>query len=139
MNEDTTGTRAKARATVLDYYDALRDGEPLAPFFADDESVVKFGISERLVGGHAVATGLGEQTASTSAWAVESRSLRVTERDDHAWFSDDVFLSWSGESIRYEFDTRWSGTLERRDEDGHLGTDGAWQFVGMHVSTAEDT
>jgi hypothetical protein len=30
--------------------------------------------------------------------------------------------------VRYEFDTRWSGAMER--------VDGEWQFGTMHVSTA---
>ena len=136
--EDVGGTNESARRTVSAYYDALRSGEPLGPFFADDEDVVKFGISERLVGGEEVAEGLREQTETTSAWTVDSRELRVTERDDHAWFSDDVFMGWTGTDppIRYEFETRWSGTLERRDDAGEVATDRPWRFVGMHVSTA---
>ena len=125
---------------VRAYYDALRSGDPLEPFFADDEDAVKFGISERLVGGDDIAAGLREQTETTSGWTVDSRALRVTERDDHAWFSDEVVLGWTGADppIRYEFETRWSGTLERRDEGGNPADDGEWRFVGMHVSTAGD-
>jgi len=123
-----------ARETVAAYYDALRAEEPLGPFFADeragDDAIVKFGISERLVGTDAVRDGLAAQTASTTGWTVESDALRVIERSDHAWFSDAVFMAWTDtdRGIRYEFDTRWSGTLERRDDE--------WRFVGMHVSTA---
>ena len=140
MNADDAGTGSTARETIRTYYDALRAGDPLEPFFGDDEDVVKFGISERLVGGDSVAAGLREQTGSTRAWSVESRDLRVTERDDHAWFADVVVLAWTGteQPIRYEFETRWSGTLERRDGEGNPDEDGAWQFVGMHVSTAEE-
>jgi hypothetical protein len=129
-----------AHGAIRSYYDALRDGDPLGPFFANDEDLVKVGISERLVGGQTVRDGLAEQTATTSGWTVDSRDLRVTERDDHAWFSDDVLMCWTGSDppIRYEFDTRWSGTLERRDEDGELAIGGQWRFVGMHVSTAGD-
>ncbi|MFC7141955.1 nuclear transport factor 2 family protein [Halosimplex aquaticum] len=136
---------------VRAYYDALRAGEPLAPFFAPGDDVVKVGISERLVGGEEVAAGLREQTESTTGWHVESRDLRVTERDRHAWFADSVAMAWTDtdRQIRYEFDTRWSGTLERRigDEPAESsetatsadGTaDERWQFVGMHVSTARD-
>ncbi|AQL41489.1 hypothetical protein BV210_01610 [Halorientalis sp. IM1011] len=125
-----------AADTIRSYYDALRDGEPLGPFFASerpaDDAIVKFGLSERLVGTDAVREGLREQTATTADWAVDSRALRATERERHAWFSDAVEMGWTDteREIRYEFDTRWSGTLELRDGD--------WRFVGMHVSTAGD-
>ena len=125
-----------AADTIRSYYDALRDGEPLGPFFAPerpaDDAIVKFGLSERLVGIDAVREGLREQTATTVDWAVDSRALRTTERERHAWFSDAVEMGWTDteRGIHYEFDTRWSGTLELRDGD--------WRFVGMHVSTAED-
>ena len=61
-----------------------------------------------------------------------SRELRVTERDDHARFSDTVAMGWTDAESgrRREFDTRWSGTLARRD--------GGWRFVGLQVSTATD-
>lgn len=131
-----------ARATVEAYYESLRVGEPLGPFFAEPESegdaVVKFGVSERLVGVDAIRDGLAEQTRTTTDWTVESRSLRVTERDRHAWFSDDVAMAWTDEDrdVRLEFETRWSGTLERRDGDDSPET--PWRFVGMHVSTARE-
>ena len=119
-----------AAETVERYYAALRTGDPLPPFFASDDSLVKFGISERLAGSERVTEGLREQTRSTADWTVESRDLRVTERDRHAWFSDDVRMSWTDtrEGERRDFETRWSGTLERREGD--------WLFVGMHVSVA---
>jgi hypothetical protein len=125
-----------ANETIAAYYAALRAGEPLGPFFAPDtdRSLVKFGISEQLVGTDAVRAGLRAQTETTRDWTVESRALRVTEREGYAWFSDDVRLCWTdtGDGVRHEYDTRWSGTLE--------ATGGAreWQFVGMHVSTADD-
>ena len=140
-----------ARETIHDYYDALRGGDPLGPFFADespaegdgadDDQYVKFGIGEQLVGSEAIRDGLGGQTATTADWTVESDALRVTERACHAWFSDEVFMAWTDteRSIRFEFDTRWSGTLEARDEDGRPDQDGEWRFVGMHVSTEADT
>lgn len=119
-----------ARETVRAYYDSLRNGEPLPPYFADAEGVVKFGISERLLGGEAVAARLAEQTETTADWTVESRQLRMTERECHAWFADEVAMGWldTERQVRYEFDTRWSGTMERREHD--------WRFVTMHVSTA---
>ena len=127
-----------AEATVRAYYDALRSGEPLYPFFAREESTVKFGIGERLTGYEAIEAGLREQTETTDGWSVDSDRLVVAERDDHAWFADDVFMAWTDteRGIRYEFETRWSGTLERRD-DADVGTD--WRFVGMHVSTEGGT
>jgi len=125
-----------ARETIEAYYAALRAGEPLGPFFADDgdRSVVKFGISERLVGTDAVGAGLQAQTETTTDWTVQSHSLRVTEREGYGWFSDDVWLCWTDteRGSRHEYDTRWSGTLEATDGER------PWQFVGMHVSTADD-
>jgi hypothetical protein len=120
-----------AEETVRDYYEALRRGEPLSPYFAEDEDLVKCGISERLVGDDEVAGGLREQSRRTEAWTVESEKLRVTERETVAWFADRVAMAWTDtdRGVRFEFDTRWSGTLERRDD--------AWLFVGMHVSTPE--
>ncbi|NHX39960.1 MULTISPECIES: nuclear transport factor 2 family protein [Haloarcula] len=125
-----------AAETIAAYYAALRAGEPLGPFFADDadRSVVKFGISEQLVGTDAIRTGLQDQTETTADWTVESHALRVTERQGYAWFSDDVELCWTDTETgtRHAYETRWNGTL--------VATDGArpWQFVGMHVSTADE-
>jgi hypothetical protein len=124
-----------ARATVVEYYDALRAGESLGPYFADerdgDDPYVKFGISERLVGSTEIRRGLQEQTATTTDWAVTSHALSVCEHNGVAWFSDDVSMAWTDTDagVRYEFDTRWSGTLR--------AADGGWTFVGMHVSTAD--
>lgn len=122
-----------AEATIREYYDTLRRGEPLSPFFAESDEIVKFGISERLTGYEEVEEGLRQQTQSTDGWTVESSALRVSEREDgYAWFSDDVFMAWTDTErrIRYEFNTRWSGTLSRRDDE--------WRFVGMHVSTTRE-
>lgn len=122
---------------VETYYDALRDGEPLAPFFADRADVVKVGISERLVGADSVANGLASQTARTTAWAIESRDLQATTDDDHGWFADDVLVAWTDteRSVRYEFDSRWSGTVARLgDRDAADERFDGWRFVGMHVS-----
>jgi hypothetical protein len=115
-----------ATATVREYYAALRAGDPLAPFFAEREDLVKVGVTERLAGHEAVAAGLAEQTRETGDWTVESRGLRVTTRDDTAWFSDAVRMAWTEDDTRHEYDSRWSGTLLRED--------GEWRFVGMHVS-----
>jgi hypothetical protein len=120
-----------AEATVRAYYDALRDGEALHPYFAEEETLRKYGISERLAGYDAVAAGLREQTRRTEDWTVRSNDLQVTERDRHAWFSDEVRMAWTDveAGTDREFHTRWSGTLEHRD---------GWRFVGMHVSVAHD-
>ena len=150
---------ASAEATIREYYDALRAGEPLGPFFADDGPVVKVGIGERMTGADAVAESLAEQNRSTTDWIVESRDLHVgavadrTVRDatDDApsgadgsdprfsWFGDDVFMGWTEaeRGIRFEFDTRWSGALARLDRDG--GDGAGWRFVEMHVSTPGET
>lgn len=131
-----------AEATIRVYYEALESGEPLYPFFADAPSTVKFGIGERLTGYEEIRDGLRNQTAKTDGWVADSNRLVVTERDDHAWFSDDVFMAWTDieQGIRYEFDTRWSGTLERRhDSADDVDPATPWRFVGMHVSTEGGT
>jgi hypothetical protein len=122
-----------ATATIREYYEALRRGEPLYPYFAERPDVVKFGVGERLVGYDAVAEGLREQTRTTEDWSVESQDLRVTERDGYAYFADSVFMSWTDREADHEYalSTRWSGTMERRGD----GDDAEWLFVGMHVST----
>ncbi|WP_408957638.1 nuclear transport factor 2 family protein [Natrinema sp. 74] len=130
--------RASAEAVVRDYYDALRDGDPLAPYFRDDDSTVKFGISESLFGGREIAAALEEQTETTAGWSIESRHLVVEERDGFATVADEVAMAWtdaeSGE--RHRFDSRWSGTLiERATTDAETPD---WQFAGMHVSAAHE-
>lgn len=120
-----------AEETIEEYYDALRSNEPLTPFFAEGDEIVKVGISERLVGSEAVVEGLREQTETTSDWAVESRDLHVSERDSVAWFADAVRMAWTTDGgERHDFETRWSGTLEYGDKE--------WRFVGMHVSVARE-
>lgn len=121
-----------AAATVREYYDALRGGEPLFPFFLEAETTVKFGLGERLDGYESVAAGLREQTATTRDWAIDSRDLVVVDRDCHAWFSDEVVMAWTDAETgdRREYDSRWSGTLERTDE--------GWRFATMHVSAGVD-
>lgn len=117
---------------IREYYAALRAGEPLGRFFTDDESVVKYGISDRLAGGSAIEDGLSEQTERTTDWVADSQNLVVYNGGEYAAFSDEVRLEWTDtvEGERYEFDTRWSGTLERRPDRP--------VFVGMHVSTARE-
>ncbi|WP_435193895.1 nuclear transport factor 2 family protein [Natronomonas sp. EA1] len=121
-----------AAATVRAYYDALRAGDPLHPFFADGEETVKVGIGNQALGADAIETLLTEQTETTAAWEVDSRDLRVTEHDSFAHFFDEVYMGWASlpKNIRYGFETRWTGTLVP-GEDG----DENWQFVSMHVST----
>jgi hypothetical protein len=123
MNQD-------AESTITAYYDALRDGESLSAFFAEAPNTVKIGLSERLVGYADVASGLSEQTATTASWSVDSQALSVTDHADLAWFSDQVSLAWTDTQADtdYAFETRWTGTLERRASDDR------WQFVCLHVS-----
>lgn len=118
-----------AAETVRDYYEALRRGEPLYPYFLEDDGVVKFGVGESLLGYDAVAEGLREQSRTTDDWTVESRDLRVREREAFATMADRVRLAWTDVAAdrEYDFDTRWSGTLEARGDDD-------WVFAGMHVS-----
>jgi hypothetical protein len=131
-----------ARSRIEAYYEALDDGDPLHPYFAPDTGVVKVAISERLVGYEAVEAALREQNRTTADWTVESRDLRVTERDRHAWFADAVSLAWTDteRDERHSFETRWSGTLERERRTAGESDDGPgdWRFVGMHVSTARE-
>jgi len=119
-----------AEATVTAYYDALRAGDALSPFFMESLATVKVSLSERLVGYPDVADELSEQTATTNDWTVESTDLSVTTRDGYGWFHDEVTLAWTDTQMdeHYEFDTRWTGTLEANE------TDGTWQFVSLHVS-----
>ena len=130
-----------ARETITAYYDALREGAPLGPYFADeqpgDDAFVKYGLSERLVGDAEIRSGLRRQTETTTNWTVTSHALQVCSRDTSAWFSDAVSMAWTDTetAIRYEFETRWSGTLVQPEPEPK-STDG-WQFVGMHVSTAD--
>jgi hypothetical protein len=118
-----------AEATVRDYYEALRRGEPLFPYFLERADVVKVGVGERLVGYDAAAEGLREQSRTTESWTVDSRDLRVRESGSVAWFTDRVALGWHDRTRGADlaFETRWSGTLERVDDE--------WLFAGMHVST----
>ena len=128
-----------AEAIVNDYYDALRNGDPLVPYFRDDAATVKFGISESLFGSDEIARALAEQTETTDDWTVNSRQLVVDERDEFATMADDVTMAWTDTTRgdRYHFDSRWSGTLVRAATDD--GTDvPAWQFATMHVSTPHD-
>ncbi len=123
MNQD-------AEETITAYYAALRNGESLSSFFAEAPGSIKIGLSERLVGYADVAAGLSEQTATTDDWTVESNELSVSVDGNLAWFSDQVSMAWTDTQTdtSYEFDTRWTGTLKRRENAEE------WQFVSLHVS-----
>lgn len=145
------------REVVLEYYESLRRGEPLYPYFLEDAGTTKIGVGETLRGYEAVAEGLLEQTRSTDSWSVRSHRLAVSDRDTHATFVDRVDLEWR-DTVRDEwrsFDTRWTGTLEpsprppapdgapagdadRSGETGDGSTEGdretEWRFLVMHVS-----
>lgn len=114
--------------TLRAYYDALRAGDPLHPFFYEAPTTVKFGIGETLSGYEAVERGLREQTATTTDWTVESGALVVGSEEGSAWFADRVYMSWTDTDagVDHAYDTRWSGSMSRGD--------GEWQFTGMHVS-----
>lgn len=126
------------RETVRDYYEALRRGEPLYPYFAERPEVVKVGVFSRRTGGDAVAEALREQTRTTDDWTVDSRALQVTTPPtaDVAWFADVVDLAWvdTEADVEYAFETRWSGVLEPRGE----GDGREWVFVQMHVSAPHE-
>ncbi|QCC59676.1 DUF3225 domain-containing protein [Natrinema thermotolerans] len=127
---------ASPEAVVRDYYDALRNGDPLEPYFLADESTVKFGISESLFGGGAVAAALGEQTETTADWTIESRRLVVDRREAVATFADEVTMAWTDTEggDRRRFDSRWSGTLVPADDSSAPD----WQFALMHVSAPHE-
>ena len=124
-----------AESTIEAYYEALRTGDSLAAFFCEEPGAVKIGVGEELYGFADIARGLRDQTDRTSAWTVDSRSLRVTERELFAWFSDTVRMEWRDDrkAKTYDYDTRWTGTLEYRSQ-----TD-SWRFVSIHVSVAVET
>jgi len=117
---------------VRDYYEALRRGEPLDPYFHERPDTVKVGVCSRRVGGEAVAESLRSQTARTEGWTVESRGIRTFARDGFGHFVDEVGLAWTDARAdrRHAFDTRWTGLVEPLD-DGPL-------FVSMHVSASAD-
>lgn len=132
------------RETIQAYYRALREGEPLGPFFADNSTTVKYGISESLYGSDTIRNALRDQTEQTREWRVESRRLRVVKYDAIARFSDEVGLSWvdQGKDERISFETRWSGVL-RSISDGPLDAldhhvDTPWRFECVHVSAPRD-
>ena len=137
------GDGTGAEAVVRDYYDALRAGEPLEPYFRADGSTVKFGISEALFGYDAVADALQEQTRTTDSWSVESTNLVVEQREAFATFADEVTMAWTDAESgdRKRFETRWSGTLVPADganSSGRDGDDPDWLFASMHVSAPHE-
>jgi hypothetical protein len=123
-----------AEATIGAYYEALRAGEPLSPFFLESLGSVKISLSDRLTGYPDIADELSEQSAITTEWTVDSDDLSVTAREDYGWFHDEVTMAWTNTRVDtdYEFETRWTGTLEANESDG------TWQFVSLHVSTPTD-
>ena len=114
-----------SRTTVRDYYEALRRGEPLYPYFSEQPTTWKAAISTDYEGYDAVAEALREQTRTTEEWTVESKDLSVTEWDGHALFHDAVRMAWTNAETgqRRGFDSRWSGALDSVDE-----ADQEWQF-----------
>ena len=65
-----------AASSVRAYYDALREGDPLYPYFASETTTVKFGIGERLTGYEAVRAGLAEQTETMPNLTVVDSSAK---------------------------------------------------------------
>jgi len=124
-----------AESVVRDYYEALRRGEPLYPYFAESESVWKGAISTQYESYDAVAEALREQRRTTDDWTVESYGLSVAERASFATFSDLVAMAWTDDDgDRHEFETRWSGTLVPVGADGERD----WAFELLHVSVARE-
>lgn len=125
-----------AEDVVRDYYEALRRGEPLYPYFAETEAAWKGAISTHYVGYDTIAEALRDQTRTTDDWTVESNALSVTERESFATFSDEVRMEWTAtaDGTRNEFDTRWSGTLVPVGDGAELD----WAFELLHVSAARE-
>lgn len=119
-----------AEDLVLDYYEALRRGEPLYPYFVESSDAHKVAVSTSYDGYDAIAEALRDQTRTTTDWVVDSAGPSVVAGDDWASFHDDVSLAWTettdDEAAGHEFETRWSGTLVERDD--------AWLFLELHVS-----
>jgi hypothetical protein len=141
-----------AEDVVLDYYEALRRGEPLYPYFVESSDAHKVAVSTSYDGYDAIAEALREQTRTTTDWVVDSDGPSVVAGEAWASFHDDVALAWTttdepdrddagelpdggdgtddgdggGGGTRHEFETRWSGTLVERD--------GEWLFLELHVS-----
>ena len=130
-DEGSDGARTDPVAgTVRDYYEALRRGEPLYPYFAESPATAKVGIGETLLGYGATAEALREQTRVTEDWTVESHRLRAGREGDLGWFSDLVWMDWRRGGEELAFETRWTGALARREAE--------WLFVELHVSVARD-
>ena len=121
---------------VREYYEALRSGEPLAPFFLENATTAKVGVSERLVGHETVTEALREQTRRTTDWTVESHDLAAGRRGDAGWFADRVAMAWTDGDDEFAFDTRWTGALVRAVGDPRTRHD--WPFVELHVSAARE-
>ncbi|SDR16882.1 nuclear transport factor 2 family protein [Natronobacterium texcoconense] len=124
-----------AETVVREYYETLRRNDPLEPYFLEDESTVKFGISESAFGYDEVETALRSQQETTREWTVESENLQVSEHESFATFADEVRMAWTTDGgDEKSFDTRWSGTLVPAENDEMP----AWLFASMHVSTAHE-
>ena len=130
MHVPTVDFDMSAEDAVLEYYEALRRGEPLYPYFVESPDAHKVAVSTAYDGYEAVAAALREQTRTTTDWVVDSAGPSVVAGDDWASFHDDVSLAWTettdDEAVGHEFETRWSGTLVERDD--------AWLFLELHVS-----
>ena len=126
-----------ARERIRDYYEALRRGEPLSPYFAERSDVVKVGVFSRRVGFEGVAEGFREQRRRATDWTVDSHDLRVHEHGTHARFADRVHLAWTDtvDEASYAFETRWTGVLVPQDNGEN---EERWLFVDMHVSAPHD-
>lgn len=130
-----------AEDAVLDYYEALRRGEPLYPYFVESADAHKVAVSTSYDGYDAIAEALREQTRTTTDWTVDSAGPSVVTGEAWASYHDAVSLAWTeladtdrddledardDEGVRHEFETRWSGTLVERDAE--------WLFLELHVS-----
>lgn len=141
MPVPTVESAMSVEDVVLDYYEALRRGEPLYPYFVESPDAHKVAVSTSYDGYDAIAEALREQTRTTTDWTVDSAGPSVATGEAWASFHDDVSLAWTdiedidrdaldddrdGDATRHEFETRWSGTLVERD--------GEWLFLELHVS-----
>ncbi len=122
-----------AAETIAAYYAALRAGEPLGPLSPMTQTA-RWHVESPTRPGPTPLNGTAGPDRDDGrldcrepcAPGDRTRGLRVVQRRrDTCWTGTEG-------AVRHEYDTRWSGALEA------TGGEREWQFVGMHVSTADE-
>ena len=122
-----------AAETVHEYFDALvaEDGDRLTALMARAPHFTKIGTDEGewVEGCDRIAEYFAGGAASTEGLRIDTRRLRIEEREGVAWFRalQAWRLTWSGRDETLQM--RLTGVLER--------VDGAWRFVQIHASVGE--